>query len=157
MHNVSRRIFLAGAAGLAVSPAFAQSSAEVPSMIVNKDPSCGCCSGWVDHIRAAGFQAKVVEPRNLASIKARLGVPRDLHSCHTAEIGGYAIEGHVPASAIRRLLAERPIATGLAVPGMPVGSPGMEVPGSPDDEYDVVLFGPTGQRPFARFRGLREL
>lgn len=157
MSNISRRIFLAGAAGLAASPAFAQSSSGLPLMVVNKDPSCGCCSGWVEHIRAAGFQAKVVEPHNLAAIKARLGVPRGLQSCHTAEIGGYAIEGHVPASAIRRLLAERPTATGLAVPGMPVGSPGMEVPGSPDDQYDVVLFGPTGQQTFARYEGSQEL
>ena len=157
MHTMSRRIFLAGTAGLAVSPALAQSSAGMPLMVVNKDPSCGCCSGWVEHIRAAGFQAKVVEPRNLAAIKARLRVPRDLHSCHTAEIGGYAIEGHVPASAIRRLLAERPSAIGLAVPGMPVGSPGMEVPGSPDDRFEVILFGPSGQQTFARFEGSREL
>lgn len=157
MHSVSRRIFLAGAAGLAISPALAQQSTELPLMIVNKDPSCGCCSGWVDHIRAAGFQAKVVEPRNLASIKARLGVPRELHSCHTAEVAGYAIEGHVPASAIKRLLGERPAAKGLAVPRMPVGSPGMEVPGTPDDIYKVILFGPSGQRTFARFQGSREI
>lgn len=157
MRNLSRRVFLAGAAGLAVSPAFAQQLAGLPPMVVNKDPSCGCCSGWVEHVRAAGFQAKVVELSNLAPLKARLGVPRDLHSCHTAEIAGYAIEGHVPASAIKRLLAERPTATGLAVPGMPVGSPGMEVPGSPDDRYDVILFGPFGKRTFARFEGAREL
>lgn len=156
MRNMSRRIFLTGAAGLAISPAFAQQTIETP-MIVTRDPSCGCCSAWVDHVRAAGFEAKVVESSRLAQLKARLGVPRDLHSCHTAEIGGYAIEGHVPASAIRRLLAERPTATGLAVPGMPVGSPGMEVPGAPDDQYEVILFGPSGQRIFARFEGSREL
>jgi hypothetical protein len=157
MPIVSRRIFLAGAASLIISPDIARSSADLPLMIVNKDPSCGCCSGWVEHVRQAGFQVKVVELSNLAPIKARLGVPRDLHSCHTAEVGGYVIEGHVPASAIRRLLTERPTATGLAVPAMPVGSPGMEVPGSSDDQYDVILFEPSGQRVFARFQGLREL
>ena len=93
----------------------------------------------------------------MAPIKSRLAVPTALSSCHTAEVDGYVIEGHVPASAVRRLLAERPSATGLAVPGMPVGSPGMEVPGSPDETYDVILFGPTGQKIYARYKGMREL
>ncbi|MGZ5339751.1 MAG: DUF411 domain-containing protein, partial [Thermoleophilaceae bacterium] len=85
--------------------------------------------------------------------KLRLGVPAALASCHTAEVGGYVIEGHVPAAEIERLLTERPQAAGLAAPGMPVGSPGMEVPGMAPDSYDLVLFGPSGQSRFARYRG----
>jgi hypothetical protein len=123
---------------------------------VTKDPNCGCCSGWVDHLRASGFAADVVESAQVNRLKARLGVPRDLVSCHTAEVAGYVLEGHVPAGAISRLLAERPAAKGLAVPGMPVGSPGMEVEGAAPETYDVILFGPGGQRPFARYRGGRE-
>lgn len=161
MRIVSRRVFLAGAAGLAtvgaIGTAVSQPTGALPPMLVNKDPSCGCCEEWVAYVRAAGFQAKVVESRGLASLKARLGVPGNLQSCHTAEIGGYVLEGHVPASAIKRLLAERPTATGLAVPGMPIGSPGMEVKGAPDDTYDVILFGPSGEHTFARFQGGREL
>ncbi len=125
---------------------------------MNKDQSCGCCRAWVDHIRQAGFPAEVVETSGVNRIKTRLGVPPALASCHTAEVDGPVIEGHVPAAALKRLLAERPGgARGLAVPGMPVGSPGMEVDGVDPDEYDVVLFGQGGQRRFARFRGGREL
>jgi hypothetical protein len=131
---------------------------DLPKVVVNKDPSCGCCGAWVDHIRRAGFQADVVETSGVNQIKMRLGVPPALASCHTAEVDGFVVEGHVPASALKRLLVERPAdARGLAVPGMPVGSPGMEVDGVEPDEYDVVLFGQGGQRRFARFRGGREL
>jgi hypothetical protein len=126
-------------------------------MVVTKDPSCGCCSGWVEHVRSAGFQVEVIESRDLAPLKVRLGIPTHLAACHTAEIGRYVLEGHVPAPAIERFLAERPAATGLAVPGMPVGSPGMEVSGSPDERYEVILFGPSGERVYARFHGHREL
>ncbi len=111
---------------------------ELPKLTVAKDPNCGCCSGWADHIRAAGFPVEIVETSELNRVRARLGVPRHLAACHTAEVDGYVIEGHVPARAIRRLLAERPQVTGLAVPGMPVGSPGMEVEGAPPDTYDVI-------------------
>ena len=88
-------------------------------------------------------------------VKVRLGVPNDLASCHTAEVGGYVIEGHVPADAIKRLLAETPQAKGLAVPGMPIGSPGMEIEGMAQDTYKVVLFGPSGRSIFARYQGAR--
>jgi hypothetical protein len=151
------------AVGLALvaAPALAASGrarAEgLPRMVVSKDPSCGCCSGWAEHVRAAGFPVEIVETENLNRVKARLGVPHDLAGCHTAEVAGYVIEGHVPASVIRRLLDEKPAAAGLAVPGMPAGSPGMEVDGSPPDEYDVVLFGPSGRRRYARFRGAQEV
>ena len=93
----------------------------------------------------------------LAPLKARLKIPSRLASCHTAEIGGYVIEGHVPAAAIRRLLLERPRAIGLAVPGMPVGSPGMEVSGTADEPYEVMLFGSSGDRSYGRFLGSRAL
>jgi hypothetical protein len=131
-------------------------SQAAPRILVHKDPNCGCCSGWVEHVRSAGFDTHLNELSDLAPIKSRLAVPPALSSCHTAEVDGYVIEGHVPASAIRRLLAERPSATGLAVPGMPTGSPGMEVSGTPDETYDVVLFGPTWQKVYARYEGTRE-
>jgi hypothetical protein len=100
---------------------------------------------------------EVRETARLHTLKARLGVPSALQACHTAEIGRYVIEGHVPASAIRRLLSEQPDARGLAVPGMPVGSPGMEVEGEPPETYTVMLFGAFGQRAYARFEGGTEL
>jgi hypothetical protein len=124
---------------------------------VTKDPSCGCCGAWVEHLKAAGFAVNVTESASVNQLKAKLGVPSELASCHTAEIEGYVIEGHVPATAIRRLLAEKPQGRGLAVPGMPVGSPGMEVASAPPDTYDVVLFGAFGKRVFARFEGASEL
>jgi hypothetical protein len=127
------------------------------TLVINKDPNCGCCSGWTEHVAAAGFETRVNEVADLAPLKARLSVPPALASCHTAEIDGYVIEGHVPASAIRRLLSERPPAIGLSVPGMPVGSPGMEMPGGVDETYDVILFGPSGRKVYARFRGTQEL
>jgi hypothetical protein len=156
---LDRRRFLTilGTAGavLTLNPALAE--AGLPKVIVSKDPNCGCCSGWVDHLKAAGFPVEVVTTPQVNRIKVRLGVPDDLASCHTAEVGGYVIEGHVPADAIKRLLVENPQAKGLAVPGMPVGSPGMEVAGVDDDTYDVVLFGPSGRNTFARFKGVRAL
>jgi hypothetical protein len=152
---LDRRRFLTvlGTAGaiLAMKPAFAEAS--LPKVIVSKDPSCGCCSGWVDHLKAAGFPVEVHETAGINRVKVRLGVPDDLASCHTAEVGGYVVEGHVPADAIKRLLTEKPQAKGLAVSGMPVGSPGMEVEGVEDEAFDVVLFGLTGQRTFARYKG----
>ena len=127
----------------------------LPKMTVTRDPNCGCCGGWVAHVKAAGFPVEVVEAGDLAPLKAKLGVPEALMSCHTAEIGGYVVEGHVPADAIKQLLVERPQATGLAVADMPIGSPGMEVPGTPPETYEVVLFAPGGQQIFARYRGLQ--
>ena len=126
-----------------------------PAITVHRDPGCGCCGAWVAHLRRAGFAATVVATRDLDGVRRRLGVPPDLAACHTAEVQGYIVEGHVPASAIRKLLTERPQAAGLAVPGMPIGSPGME--GGTPETYEVVLFGPQGRRTFARYRGAREL
>ena len=123
------------------------------AITVHKDPTCGCCSGWVRHLQQAGFTVNVVESGGLEAVKSRLGVPHDLAACHTAEVDGFVVEGHVPATAVRRLLTERPSARGLAVPGMPVGSPGME--GGEPEAYDVFLFGPNGRQPYMRFRGDR--
>lgn len=117
-------------------------------VMVYKTPTCGCCAKWVDHLRANGFIVTVEEMRDLESIKAQLGVPGDLKSCHTATVGGYFVEGHVPASDIRRLLSEKPAAKGIAVPGMPVGSPGMEQ-GDEREPYQVVQFGDGGRTVFA--------
>lgn len=111
--------------------------AALPPMRVYKSPSCGCCTEWVKHLRADGFSVAIEDTGNRAA-RARLGIPSALGSCHTAEIGGYAIEGHVPAADIRRLLAARPKARGLAVPAMPIGSPGMEQ-GDEREAYDVLL------------------
>ena len=155
---LTRRTILLGlsaSVGLALPPG--ASAQELPKMAVAKDPNCGCCSGWVDHIRAAGFTVEVVETSEMNRVKARLGVPPDLASCHTAEIAGYVLEGHVPADAVKRLLQEKPRAKGLAVPGMPIGSPGMEVEGAEAETYEVVLFGPSARSTFARFQGPRAL
>ncbi|AWM89075.1 DUF411 domain-containing protein [Microvirga sp. 17 mud 1-3] len=152
--TISRRGLLVG---LATLPSFAAMAETLPKMVVTKDPSCGCCGAWIDHVSKAGFSAEVIESSEVNRLKARLGVPQALASCHTAEVGGYVIEGHVPADAIKRLLAQKPQARGLAVPGMPVGSPGMEVAGAENDTYDVILFGPAGQTSFARYRGAQRV
>lgn len=157
--TLSRRALLASAGALAMVlslPGRLRAEA-LPLVTVTKDPSCGCCGAWVAHLEAAGFPVQVVESDDVFGLKQRLGVPADLSSCHTAEVEGYVVEGHVPAAALRRLLAERPAATGLAVPGMPAGSPGMEVPGVAPEPYDVVLFGPAGHTTFARFLGGTEV
>ena len=150
--TLSRRALLFGAAAFAL-PRPADAAEALPKMVVTRDPNCGCCGNWVKHVQAAGFPVEVVEVANVAPLKLKLGVPDALASCHTAEIGGYVLEGHVPAEAIKRLLAERPKVIGLAVAGMPVGSPGMEVPGQAPDIYDVVVFSAGRQNVFARYRG----
>ncbi|MDP3356336.1 MAG: DUF411 domain-containing protein [Polaromonas sp.] len=111
-----------------------------PYIEVWKDPNCGCCKDWVVHLEANGFQVKVNDEGNAAT-RTRLGIPEKLGSCHTALVGGYAIEGHVPAADIHRLLKQKPQAVGLTVPGMPVGTPGMDAPiyEGRKDPYDVLL------------------
>jgi len=153
-HRLTRRsaLWLVGAALIVPkTSAFAQTS----SILVHKDPNCGCCAGWVQHLKAAGFAVTVKETGNLQVVRKRLRVPADLAACHTAEVDGYVLEGHVPAIAVRRLLEKRPAATGLAVPGMPVGSPGME--GGEPQRYDVVLFGASGRQIFMRAMGAEEV
>lgn len=108
-------------------------------VVVHKNPTCGCCEMWVEHLRDAGFRVEVRNEDNLDPIKQRLGVPYGKGSCHTAEVAGYVVEGHVPAADIRRLLAEKPKARGLVLPGMPLGSPGMEVEGATPQPYTVEL------------------
>mgnify|MGYP000932243706 FL=1 len=157
MNQTSRRSFLIGATSMAALASRAGMASAAPNMTVYHDPNCGCCGGWVAHMRKAGFQVQVIDTDDLAAIKIRFRVPTDLASCHTAEVGGYVIEGHIPAPAIQRLLGEKPAAVGLAVPGMPTGSPGMEAPGAVSETYDVMLFGPWGQRSYAKFSGLLEL
>ena len=109
-----------------------------------RSPTCGCCKGWLDHLRQAGFTVKDYVTNDLASVKQRYGVPPQLQSCHTARIGGYTVEGHSPASAIQRLLKKRPQVAGIAVPGMPLGSPGMESPFK-KESYTVFTFTESGR------------
>ncbi len=120
-----------------------QAPAKLTPVTVYKSPTCGCCAKWVEHMRANGFEVTVNETPDVAPIKDKQGVPAELRSCHTALVGGYAIEGHVPADVIKKLLRERPNAVGLAVPGMPMGSPGME--GASKDSYNVMLFDKAGK------------
>ncbi|MBA4261814.1 MAG: metal-binding protein [Comamonadaceae bacterium] len=131
----------------ATLPAWAAtpSAKELPVLQVWKDPNCGCCKDWISYLQRDGFQVQVFDTGNTA-VRKRLGLPIKYASCHTALIGGYVIEGHVNAREIRRLLAEKPKAIGIAVPGMPVGSPGMDGPeyGGRKDPYDVVLVLPDG-------------
>ena len=148
--NMTRRRALGiFAAGLVV-PTFS-ASAATSAILVHIDPNCGCCAGWVRHLKDARFAVTVEATADLQPVRKRLGVPADLAACHTAEVGGYVLEGHVPAAAVRRLLEQRPTAIGLAVPGMPAGSPGME--GGTPQRYDVVLFGAGGRQSFMHFVG----
>jgi hypothetical protein len=130
---------------LALVPAAWAETAEVH---VYKTPRCGCCSKWIDHLRAAGFTVRATDVADLAPIKLENGLPRRLASCHTAFVEGYLVEGHVPASDVRRLLRERPKISGLAVPEMPIGSPGMEGPNP--EPYEVLSFGPDGVGVYSR-------
>jgi hypothetical protein len=124
--------------------------ADLPLVTVYKTATCGCCSKWADHIEAAGFPVKTVDVTDLGAVKAEHGIPAAYGSCHTAVVDGYAVEGHVPAEDVKRLLAERPEAAGLAVPGMPIGSPGMETPGRRADRYEVLLVQDGDATVFAR-------
>ncbi len=153
---VSRRHLLTGSAAtlLLLASGRAPAAVRLPKMQVWKDPSCGCCKDWIALLQKDGFEVETFETGNTAA-RARLKVPEQFGSCHTALIGGYAIEGHVPPSDIRELLKEKPDAIGLAVPGMPVGSPGMDGPAynGRRDPYDVVLVLRDGRaRVWARYR-----
>ena len=117
-----------------------------------KTPTCGCCGGWVKYMNAQGYACSVTDQADLSDVKVKYGVPANLQSCHTSLVGGYVIEGHVPAEDVKRLLREKPAIVGLAAPGMPAGSPGMDVPGSPG--YDVIAFEKDGrQRVYAHHPG----
>lgn len=132
--------------GNADTSATGTDEASASTLVVYKSPSCGCCTTWVDHMTAAGFDVEVHDTDEMNAVKSQAGVTASLSSCHTAKIGGYIIEGHVPAEDVTRLLAERPAVLGLAVPGMPIGSPGMEQ-GSPANyqDYDVLAFDGQGR------------
>jgi hypothetical protein len=151
MTHPSRRTFLFAISALALaSPVFAQSQ---PSIHVVKDPGCPCCNAWIGHLRDNGFAVSFEERsvEDLAAYKREQGIPDALVSCHTATVGGYTIEGHVPAADIRRLLTEAPDAIGLSVPGMPYGSPGMG-PETEREAYDVILIGRDGRATtFSRY------
>ncbi len=144
-HALRRRSLLAATVAL-VLPAWTNSaaarSAEGPLVEVWKSPSCGCCGDWIRHMQANGFRIKVNEVDNAALVRRRVGFDDKFGSCHTAMVGSYALEGHVPAREVRRLLTEKPRGVvGIAVPGMPIGSPGMDGPayGGQKAPYDVVL------------------
>ena len=127
------------------SPAGQNPAASKPTSItVYKTPTCGCCGKWVQHLTSAGFAPVVNDLPDVGSTKAKLGVPSELGSCHTAVVDGYIVEGHVPADVIKQLLKERPNVVGIAVPGMPVGSPGMEQ-GDEKQPYDIIAFDKTGK------------
>ena len=121
------------------------STSALPVVDVYKSPTCGCCSKWVDHLREEGFEVRTTDTGDVADFKASHGVPQQVESCHTALVAGYVVEGHVPASDIQRLLRERPAISGVAVPGMPIGSPGMEVSGTKAQPYDVIAFDKSGR------------
>jgi hypothetical protein len=142
---MKRRTFLcsmAAAAGAAALPG--RAAMALPRVDIFKSPSCGCCGAWVEHLKAAGFAVNVMLVDDTTAARKRLGMPDAFGSCHTATVGGYALEGHVPAEEVKKLLASRPAAIGLAVPGMPPGSPGMEV-GTRRDPYDVFLIDKQGR------------
>jgi hypothetical protein len=156
--TLSRRTILglfvtAGVAPLSVRllAAPAAKAASLPTVEVWKNPSCGCCGSWAQHMRNAGFAVTITAVEDMDAIRKARGVPDALQSCHTAVVDGYVVEGHVPAGDVKRLIAERPTAKGLAVPAMPQSAPGMDKPGEP---YTVILFGtPTGNRPYAQYSG----
>jgi hypothetical protein len=132
--------------GFLVSAGVSFQAQQAPTSItVYKSPTCGCCSNWVDHLRKNNFDVKAVDVEDIQEVKRTYGVPAELGSCHTAVVGGYVIEGHVPATDVARMLQEKPAIVGISVPGMPVGSPGMEVPGR-SQPYQVIAFDRAGKR-----------
>lgn len=157
---IDRRAFVIRVSGLVAAgvacgrPAapVAGSSVKATPITIYKSSSCECCAKWVDHVRANGFVPTVHDEEDMNAIKAQLGVPEGVRSCHTALVGKYLIEGHVPASDIQRLVREQPRVTGLAVPGMPSGTPGMASPGAKIAGFEVVAFQLDGTtRTFARY------
>ena len=132
-------------------PAAGHAARTAQVVHVHKDANCGCCNGWIEHMRAAGFTVVAHDSADMAAVKQRLGIPLSQASCHTAEVGGYVLEGHVPAADVQRLLREKPAARGLVLPGMPIGSPGMESADGRREAFTVDLLGKDGSlRPYAR-------
>jgi hypothetical protein len=138
---------LGGLTAVTVAVAVAQNQAAPPAagvVTVYKSATCGCCKLWMEHMKAAGFQVRGVDMEDITEVKQASGVPMRLRTCHTALVDGYVIEGHVPADLVKKLLAEKAKVTGIAVPGMPLGSPGMEQ-GDQKEPYEVLLFDQTGK------------
>ena len=149
---MERRAFCFGIIAMLASARRTLAQGQNPTVDVRKDAACGCCSKWVEHLRGQGFSVRAtnMEIGKLNDLKTTRGIPQKLRSCHTALVGGYVVEGHVPAPDVKRLLKERPAIVGIAVPGMPAGSPGMEVAGGIVQPYDVVAFAKDGStRVFA--------
>ena len=149
---MERRAFSFGVLALLASAGRAIAQGPQPAIDVRKDVACGCCSKWVDHLRSHGFEVRAtnMDPELLNELKAARGIPSRARSCHTALVGGYVVEGHVPAADVKRLLKEKPSIVGIAVPGMPAGSPGMEVASGIVQPYDVLALAKDGStRVFA--------
>jgi hypothetical protein len=152
---ITRRVFVAQATGLALGALAARrlwaGGGPDTAITVYKSATCGCCAKWVDHLRANGFAPAVHDEEDMDALKDEMGIPKDVRSCHTALLGRYLVEGHVPATDLRRLLAEHPAVAGLAVPGMPRSTPGMATPGNAHEPYEVVSFERDGKTAlFAR-------
>lgn len=146
-----RNVTSAALAAMALIAVPSLAANGLPPVEVFKNPSCGCCGAWVDHLKAAGFDVKVTMVDDTALARRKYGLPDKFGSCHTAIVAGYVVEGHVPASDVKKLLATKPLAIGIAVPGMPVGSPGMEM-GSRKDPYQVLLVDKQGrERVFSSY------
>ena len=141
---MTRRVYVVAALLLLGSIDVAIGQSAQTTVEVYKSPTCGCCSKWVDHLRANGFVVRTTDTEAMDELKASRRIPRQVQSCHTAIVSGYVVEGHVPAADVRRLLKERPAIAGIGVPGMPIGSPGMEVAGVKAQPFDVIAFGKDG-------------
>lgn len=135
--------WMAIAAVIVLTTANAEAASAMPDITVYRDPDCSCCGGWMEHLEAQGFQTNNMPTADVDTLKQQYGIPDDLTSCHTAIVDGYVIEGHVPIEEIKRLLAERPNITGITVPGMPVGTPGMES-GDERESFTVFSFDEQG-------------
>lgn len=152
MNRIARRMRIATAALLLAAAGCAQSATAGPVVTVYMSPTCGCCKYWAEHMRDNGFTVQEVMRADLAPIREKYGVPGPAISCHTAVVDGYAVEGHVPADVVHRLLKERPVVRGIAVPGMPIGSPGMEQLGAPWEPYAVFTIGQNGAMQVYEYR-----
>ena len=143
--SLQRRRSLLGMVAMGAASIAVAAKPQILEIQVWKDPNCGCCNAWIEHLEKNGFSPSVIDAGNNAA-RARLGLPQKFASCHTGLVQGYVIEGHVPAADIRRLIKEKPDATGIAVPGMPIGSPGMDGPdyGKQRDPYQVLLIHKNG-------------
>lgn len=149
--NLNRRLFLGAAGFIGMTGTACARTRASRNLMVFKTPTCACCDAWIGHMQSAGFSTSITILPSLQSVRSRHGMPDALASCHTGLVDGYLVEGHVPAQDVIRLLAERPTAVGLAVPGMPLGSPGMETPQGHKEPYDTLLVLPSGAtRVFAR-------